>query len=224
MGKHHSNYNWKPDKRQVPSRYQFSIDGETVTFFLATKHEAAGTGLYAYIYKMTGLFVRVVGVAAGDGAAAYPYDMEVIEAPMYHEGNIRVEGIEALWAKCKVASRDPKSAILGHCVGSFHRAPLLLAAMMVKSGMTFGEAMEYIASERRIYGGHFLDPSMWPQNERKGRKSQQLLAAQNFVRGLEKGRRARPSYGLQPEAAASERKAESGQKAPRQNVKEKHAY
>ena len=98
---------------------------------------------------------------------------------------------------------------------------------MLKSGMTFGEAMEYIGAKRHIYGGHFLEHSLWPAHERDGKHPREFLQAQAFVKNLEKVRRGRSSGstqavagGLQPEAVASERQAESGQKAPRQNVQE----
>ena len=235
MAKQHASYWWRRDERQLPSLYQFSIDGEPLTCFLVTKREAADPKLYDWILEETGLSVHAIGVAAGHGEADYPYQMKVLTlakpiililSNVHHKGKMRKEGIEALWAECKVAIQRGR-AILVHCNESFHQGPMLLAAMMLKSGMTFGEAMEYIGSKRHIYGGHFLEHSLWPARERDGKHTREFLQVQAFVKSLEKVRRERSSgstqavaSGLQPEAAASERQAESGQKAPRQNVKE----
>ena len=116
---------------KCPSQYTISIDGKDLTCYLVKKSEAATQDLYSWIKRETGKNVYAVGVAAGHCETRYPEHVKVINVPMYHKGNMRREGVEALWDACIVACSQNK-AILVHCNQSFHRGPLLLAAMMLK--------------------------------------------------------------------------------------------
>ena len=171
---------WEPDRRQLPSRYTISIDGEDLTCYLVKKSEAASQEFYSWIKRETGKDVYAVGVAAGHGEAAYPVELRAISVPMYYRGPLRTNGVAELWDACKTACSQNKAIII-HCNQSFHRGPLLLAAMMVKSGMLLSEAMACIGTMRAIYGGHFLEHRFWPETERKGRHAEDCLEARSFV-------------------------------------------
>ena len=124
------NYQWTRDERQLPSIYQFDIDGLPLTAILAKKSEAAAPETYEWITTKTGLSVHAIGVAAGHGEPDYPCkDAVFVAAPVYHKGGKRREGIEAFWAECKRASQLGRAVIV-HCNQSFHRGPMLLAAML----------------------------------------------------------------------------------------------
>ena len=82
------------------------IDGEKLTCFL----------VYAWIMHETGLHVHAVGVAAGHGETAYPVELRVIHAPMYHKGKARADGVEALWSACQTAIGRNTASIL-HPIG-----------------------------------------------------------------------------------------------------------
>jgi hypothetical protein len=111
-----------------------------------------------------------------------------------------------LWDACKAACSQ-NEAILVHCNQSFHRGPVLLAVMMVKSGMSVSEAMEYIGAGRAIYGGHFLAHQLWPESERDDRHAPKFLEAQRFLTTFSSNSPRRPARGLQPGAAARSQKA-----------------
>ena len=187
---------WTSDRRELPSEYTISIKGQLLTCFLVKKSEARSDSLFRFIKGKTGSGVRAVGVAAGHGEAIYPVKTKVINAPMYHKGNLRAQGVDALWAECEAACSQ-NQVIVVHCNESFHRGPLLLAAMMVKAGKTLSQALQYIGTKRNIYSGHFMEHSEWPKKERESHHAKDLLEAHRFVRGLE------PVCGLQPGAVAS---------------------
>ena len=59
--------------------------------------------------------------------------------------------------KCAAAG----DAVIIHCNQSFHRGPLLLAALAQCAGHDKHETLEELATERTIYPGHLIDPSEW---------------------------------------------------------------
>jgi hypothetical protein len=203
----------------MPSRYTISIDGEHLTCYLVKKREAASQELYSWIKRETGKDVYAVGVAAGQGAAAYPVGLRVIEVPMYHKGPFRTDGVAELWDACKEACSQ-KKAIVIHCNQSFHRGPLLMGAMMVKSGMLLSDAMECIGTERVIYGGHFFEHHLWPASERNGQHAEDFLEARRFVISFPPNSprlAARKHSDLQPGATASSQEAPKQQQPVRQH-------
>ena len=202
QGMAHAEHAWRSDNRQMPSQYIISIDGEDLTCFLVKKSEAESTDLYAWIKRETKMDVHAVSVAAGHGAAKYAVKVEVISAPMYHKGSLRADGVAALWAECKEACRQKKVFIV-RCNQSFHRRPVLLSAMMIMSGMSRSQALEYIATKRTIYSGHFLEHSLWPARERDGEHAGDFLEAHRFFKSLPPICSSQTARGLQPGAAAS---------------------
>ena len=84
---------------------------------------------------------------------ADPTDARVHACPMYHQGNLRSNGIKAFWSACQDTARQGQ-AVLIHCNNTFHRGPLLLLAIMMLAGYTKDVALAKIAQRRCIYLGH----------------------------------------------------------------------
>jgi hypothetical protein len=124
--------------------------------------------------------------------------MKVIWAPMYDNGNAREEGVDALWEECKAACRKDM-VVLINCFQSFYAGPMLLAAMMIRAGVDKKRAFEHIGARRNIYGGHFLEPSMYPDTAFINiiNKAEGLIRAHRFLDGLQ------PDRGLQPQRSSS---------------------
>ena len=193
----HGNLWWRADRRQLPTPYVLEIDGRELTVLLVKKEEAADEQLYEWIRKTFNKDVYAVGVAAGSGACNYyPRPVHVVEAPMYYKGHIRKRGIERLWQMCKCAARL-NMAVLVHCNQSFHRGPLLMAALMIHAGHSLADALDCIACERSIYAGHLLDHGLWPRHERTSSHAKDLLEAHKFLREAFE-----PGCGLQQSASS----------------------
>ena len=184
---------WKKNRYERPSEYSLDIDGEPLTVFLCRREEVQYQGSADDFWANYNKEIHVVGVASGGHddherrRAEYPATVHVIEVPVYHRGRLRTDGLEALWRASKQACQEGKALVI-HCNNSFHRGPLLLAALMIKAGHTKADALETIARRRTIYEGHFRPESEWPVSERTGERAHQVakfIAAHDWLLQLE---------------------------------------
>ena len=181
---------WRKNRHDPPSEYIIYINGTPLTCFLCTMEEAQSTATYDYIRRKFGKDVHAIGVAKGDRVDGechgrkYPPCVKVIKAPIYYRGSFRADRVEELWSECKTACLSDK-AILIHCNYSFHRGPCLLAAIMIKAGITKTAAFCYIAQRRTIYEGHFSNVSEWPLEQKNHHATEKLIEAHEWLEDLE---------------------------------------
>ena len=75
--------------------------------------------------------------------------------------------------------------ILVYCNESFHRGPVMMAAILLRTGQftNSSDALEEVGKARIIYKGHFVPYHQWPDDE-KGEYNQKLLAAHQWLVGI----------------------------------------
>ena len=181
---------WKRNTHDLPSEYSIDINGRPLTCVLCRMEEAQSTVVYDYIRTYFAKEVHAVGVAKGDKqegqcqTSKYPDNVNVIKAPVYYQGRFRADGVETLWTQCKSASLRDKAIVI-HCNHSFHRGPILLAAIMIKAGITKTAAFDYIAQKRTIYYGHCLQLFKWPLEQQQHHASEKFSEAHKWLEELE---------------------------------------
>ena len=194
---------WRKNRHDPPSAYIIHIKGIPLTIFLCRIEEAQSTAMYDDIRRKFGKEVHAVGVAKGDKhegecqEAKYPDYVKVIRAPIYYQGSFRADCVEKLWTECETACCSNKAIVI-HCNQSFHRGPILLAAMMIKAGSKKEAAFGYIAQKRTIYSGHVVDVSEWPLEELEHHATKKLIEAHKWLDDLESGglRERFPTYSV----------------------------
>ena len=178
---------WEPVP-QNPSYYDVDVHRSKISIVLLTKYEAASQECWDQIEQ--NLKKRILGVAcaAGYGRPRYPRNLPddcILEVPIQYEGKetIRSQGFARLIRLVFQASVENK-VILIHCNQSFHRGPLLFAAVLSKLGKTLVEAFRFIAEKRTIFAGHLLHYHSWPAQHRSNDRAKKMLSAYDFVRSV----------------------------------------
>ena len=188
---------WTAPQNQPPGQVSLKLpDGNVLDVWFCTKNQCSDDEFYAHVLRDTGKRITVAGVAAGEGKAYYyPKGVTVIDVPVYHKGKLREQGFQLFWEACvKAAARG--EAVICHCNQTFHRGPVLYAAVAVVAGYDKLDALQVLNETRNIYPGHLLDPSTWddldPHKDFKSReKMHNLKLAHQWVDALEPARNPR---------------------------------
>ena len=221
---------WCAPHYQPPTEFRLMMPSGELSVWLASKRQAEDPYLYEKIKRSTGKEVKAVGIASGEGGSGhYPDGVKAFLCPMFHKGFQRSEGLLEFYDYCEETAAAGDAVII-HCNHSFHRGPLLLAALAKCAGHDKHETLEELATERTIYPGHLIDPSEWVLYDPDLRVAECLKEAHRFVdekchqklvedrkkylarlriekdarerRGCERLQRRRPDFPLQPAACS----------------------
>ena len=228
----------KPSARvQQISSYDIQHAKGVCKLLMCTGPEAKSSECHAYIKEHWGLTVKAIFACAGKLSpgdfAKYPPGVEVVEMPVYHKGNKRDIGLDMLMQAVSNCRAD--ECILVHCNNSFHRGPVVTAAVMVRSGTvnTPGQAWDSIMGERIIYAGHTLPSDQWRPDQWQGkdniRHSQNLVEAHGWLEGVRRHpklafpRSAARGAPVAASAAAAASSSSDGAALPRSAARDPHS-
>ena len=173
---------------QGPSYYEVDVGGRKVSVVLLTKDEAGSLSCWEEIEYSLGKTILGVACAAGCGRAPYPRNLTndcILDVPIHYEGNedFRRSGFAKLITLLFQACVQNK-VILIHCNQSFHRGPLLFAAVLSKLGMSLAQAFHFISAKRTIYQGHLVNYEYWPESHKYHYSAHKLLSAYEYARSV----------------------------------------
>ena len=153
-------FGWVAPATQPPSEVYLNFRNGELLLWLCDKHQAGDPEFYRLARQATGREIRAVGVAAGAGQAiSYPDGVQVIEAPMFHRGFPRGQGVAAFYVACERAAGNGE-AVVCHCGQGFHRAPLLLAAVARLAGHNVQTVLEQVAFSRDMASSWILHKTL----------------------------------------------------------------
>ena len=202
---------WVTDTEQKHSYFEIAVPDACFAAILAREDEVLNEQFYKDIFHCFGKKVLHVACAAGGKKMRkYPTWLTVHQCPVYYENDMRKTNVKKFWDVCKAAATAGDAVVI-HCNNSFHRAPILLAAIMVLFGYTKDEAFNIIASKRNIYAGHTTKMEEWPEDQRNGKHVYAFVNAHKFVDMLASETQQQKNVN---EAAASRNVPQSGGKNP----------
>ena len=130
----------------------------------ATKDEIRDPAFYSWVLQETREKVPAIGIASGFGRANYPINVRVIDAPMYHKGDKRADGIRELHVAAESAAANGTVVVI-NCNKSFHSGTLLMSAVCALAGFSVRDTLTNINRTRHIWPGHFLPPDKWQDDD-----------------------------------------------------------
>ena len=178
----HANKN--PAHPEDPTIVIIQLRGKELTLVLATIEQVKGQSLYRLIEEETKKKVTHIGCAAGGRIANYGIPgVKVYDIPVYYQGDDRKKGFQNFLVGCQNAASE-QTVVLIHCNSSFHRAPVVLAAILMHAGYSQTEAFQAIAERRHIYPGHVVKHRDWPISEKENRHAKKFLASHLWLEDL----------------------------------------
>ena len=164
---------WDIRKNQDATVFSFQLHGHALTVVIATERQAKTPYLYTEWTKMTGKKILHVACATAPMRMDFVGKRVPHSCHVYGDDDVFEKEFHSFWEACLESAKND-TAVLIFCQQGFHRSPLLLAALMIKAGMTKDEAFRIIGDKRSIYHGCTAPFAEWPREE-KNHKHQKVF-------------------------------------------------